>query len=273
MSGIYLTPSAGLVDRILDGIRSKVDIAVVGLSGGADSTLVATLSALALGKENVYGASMPYGETDLKTFNNRSQSLAAKLGIKHNVYPIRQASNGVSANFPALSTLNAGNLRSRMRMVHLYTHACQIAEANPDKRVRVMGTGNLSEDFIGYDTKGGDALADYFPIGQLYKKEVYAFLDYFKDLGVIDDEHIDRVPSAGLWEGQTDEAELGYSYDQMAPAIHVCLMMKNQGRKPGDPEFTFSADPEFKKLVEFVWNRHWANKHKHEGPEALDLGR
>lgn len=158
-------------------------------------------------------------------------------------------------------------------MVFLYSYCCGIGEANEGKRARVVGTGNLSEDYIGYDTKFGDAGADFFPIGHLYKKEVYSLLDHFKEIGMIDEEHIDRIPSAGLWEGQTDEAELGYSYDEMAPAIDLCRRLTKTGLDPLDPQFVYDDDPKMGELVKFVWKRHLANKHKHEGPSVIDLGR
>ena len=165
---------------------------VIGLSGGADSTLVACLCVDAIGAKNVIGVSMPYSETDNKTFNDRSRRLAKKLGIRHIVLPITRATDQINLSLQiaaigvetdvrdirALSTLNQGNTRSRVRMACLYgvAHHCG---------GRVIGTGNLSEDFIGYDTKGGDALADYFPIGDLFKSEVYQLLDYYIAKGII----------------------------------------------------------------------------------------
>lgn len=244
-----------LLGRVTKEIREKTDVAVVGLSGGADSTLVATLCVLALGKNNVYGVHMPYNDLDKRTFNARSRSLVKKLNINEETVQINDAVEGLSKQFYALSTLNHGNMRSRMRMVSLYTVACNIGE-EVGRRVRVVGTGNLSEDYIGYDTKGGDALTDFFPIGTLFKSEVYQLLEYFRDNGVIDEEHIDRVPSAGLWDGQTDESELGYTYNEMEPAILRCLN--------GTKDLSNSLD-------KFVWERHLNNKHKHEAPAVIDL--
>lgn len=264
-----------LVTDICVGIREHADIAIVGLSGGADSTLVASLCTLALQAVNVYGASMPYGETDTLTFNARSQELAKKLGINHNVFPIRQATGAITVNFPPISTLNAGNLRSRLRMVHLYTHCCNVAEANPQHRVRVMGTGNLSEDWIAYDTKFGDSAADLFPIGDLYKQEVYDLLDTLVCRAVLVDALIDRVPSAGLWEGQTDESELGYSYNAMAPAIewarnhHLADLEPNQAKIL--LEGLQKAAPEVHKVVIFVLTRHLQGRHKHLAAPVLSL--
>ena len=245
------------------GIRAP---AVIGLSGGADSTLIACLCAEALGPENVIGVSMPYSELDNNTFNDRSRRLAEKLGIKHIVLPITRATDEINLSLQiaaigvqedvrdtkAISALNQGNTRSRVRMACLYgvAHHCG---------GRVVGTGNLSEDFIGYDTKGGDALADFFPIGDLFKSEVYQLLDYFVKEGKITEDLVDRVPSAGLWEGQTDEGELGYTYDQMEPAIKEIKKESIILEDTHNPVF------------HFVKKRHEENKHKHETPHVFQL--
>jgi len=246
----------GLLEHVEINLRKRMDTAVIGLSGGADSTLVAILCTNALGKENVYGVHMPYNRLDNETFNRRSVILARHLGIPSKTVWIDNEVNLIAGNFGHLSELNQGNLRSRMRMVVLYTMCCEIAEQSGNE-VRVIGTGNLSEDFIGYDTKGGDALADYFPIGSLVKSEVYQLLEYFRDQGVITEEMINRVPSAGLWDGQTDEDELGYTYDEMEP--YVLDMYEH-----GQVDFN---DP----ISKFVWERHKANRHKHEAPPVVAL--
>jgi NAD+ synthase len=266
-----------LVNTITQGIRERVDLAVLGVSGGADSTLVACLCKVALGGQNAVAVSMPCTKTDLETFNNRSKMLASFLGILHTSFNISEALEGVMGQFiKEPSTLTQGNTRSRLRMVMLYGLCGELSAANPHKRVRVMGTGNLSEDFIGYDTKDGDALADFFPIGELYKQEVYDLLDYFKSQNYIVEEFIDRTPSAGLWEGQTDEGELGHTYNEMAPAVEwlrtryfACggheTMMKTL------LEGLASGEPEFYQVVKFVLDRHNANSHKHLAPPVLTL--
>jgi NAD+ synthase len=257
--------------EIVKGLKDFTDIAIVGMSGGADSTLVTTLCVQALGKENVVGIHMPCGATDEKTFNSRSRKTADRLGVKSYFLPIKETVDALIREVLYyedlyISDLVAGNTRSRMRMVNLYAMAGIFSQMNPGKRVRVIGTGNLSEDFIGYDTKGGDALADIFPIGELYKSEVYGFLDYYKEKGVLDEENIDRVPSAGLWEGQTDEGELGYSYNQMQTAVEYC-MNNYEDMESEEMKKEMEEDP----LLKFVWNRHVVNKHKHMAPKVITL--
>ena len=269
--------TSDLVNTICRYIKENADIAVIGLSGGADSTLVAILCTIALGKENVYGVSMPYGNTDVATFNKRSRSLAVTLGINHRVFNISNTVDSFVKDFEgidicdSMSNLNTGNLRSRTRMMALYATACSVNENmicdEHQDRVRVIGTGNLSEDFIGYDTKGGDALADFFPIGELYKQEVYDLLDFFVEQKWINESHIDRTPSAGLWEGQTDEAELGHSYNEMAPAIEYLHNNTNfiEGEIPSNIKEI--AKP----VLSFVRERHLANRHKHLAPPVCPV--
>lgn len=272
----YLTDSdesnKRIVNHVCTYIKANTDVAVIGLSGGADSTLVATLCAIALGKENVIGVSMPCGETDTKTFNGRSRSLADYLGIHHMYHSISDVVDSFTKEFclgTAMSPINAGNLRSRTRMMFLYATAAEISESGKGKqRVRVIGTGNLSEDFIGYDTKGGDSLADFFPVGELYKQEIYDLLDFLAAKKYILPAHIDRVPSAGLWEGQTDEGELGYTYAEMAPAIELFRTSMSVD-SPFPENFQGCLAP----VVQFVKDRHIANRHKHMAPAVCNTVR
>jgi len=254
-----------LLEHIYSELKSLVDVAVVGLSGGADSSLTAILCMKALGKENVYGISMPYDEVDIKTFNAQSASLAERIGINHLVRPAAKISDAINEQVfveseSELTSTNKGNARSRARMCILYGISHSLSTQFKGKRVRVMGTGNLSEDFIGYDTKGGDALADIFPIGELFKSEVYQLLEYFRDEGTIDEENIDRVPSAGLEENQTDEADLGRTYDEMEQSVRFCLDCYDDMPVHDQDETT-----------SFVWERHKAHKHKHEIPIVIRL--
>jgi NAD+ synthase len=259
----------GLIKHVTKQIQQFADIAVVGMSGGADSTAIATLCKLALGSENVHSLHMPYNKLDVKTFNARSVKCAQKLGIHAHMVSIAPIADAIKEIVEACvdtktSQLNDGNARSRARMTALYGFASHMNEMYPDKRSRVIGTGNLSEDFIGYDTKGGDSLCDIFPIGELFKSEVYQLLEHFKSLGLIDEEHIDRIPSAGLWDGQTDEMELGYSYNEMEPVIKSLINDNNKTWQQTDNQT-------LTKLEQFVIQRHLNNKHKHEAPAVIKL--
>jgi NAD+ synthase len=247
----------GLIEHVTLNLQKRMDIAVLGLSGGADSTLVAILCKLALGSGNVYGMHMPYSISDKETVVPKSTKLSMHLGLPGNTVNLMCAVDYLGLEFGKLSQLNHGNMKSRMRMIALYTQTCIVGE-NTGKRVRVVGTGNLSEDFIGYDTKGGDALADYFPIGALLKSEVYQLLEHFRDQGIITEEMIDRVPSAGLWDGQTDEGELGYTYNEMEPWVLKGYFGDWEGHQ-------------FDPIGKFVMERHFANQHKHQASPVVGL--
>lgn len=249
-----------VIAQIVADIRARMDVAVVGMSGGVDSSVVTALCVKALGATKVNGIHMPYSKLDEQLFNSRSLKLAAHLGVNSITVPITDIADSVMKTLHKIgvppSKMVQGNIRSRSRMMALYALSGYWNEAG-SSRVRVVGTGNLSEDFIGYDTKGGDALADFFPIGELFKSEVYQLAEA---LG-IPDELIDRTPSAGLWDGQTDEGELGYSYNEMEPIIKDML-------KFGDDyaSLVVDADERSDLLYQFILDRRNANKHKHEAP-------
>lgn len=256
-----------LVEYICNELRRNLDLALIGLSGGADSTLTAILCREALGCENTYGVSMPCTETDRQTFNSDSKKLAECLQINHLQRPVANIANAIDEQIflddrDSLTALNKGNSRSRARMSVLYGLSHSLSARFPGKRVRVMGTGNLSEDFIGYDTKGGDSLADLFPIGELFKSEVYQLLKYFCEEEIIGEEQINWIPSAGLEPGQTDESDLGYSYAEMEPAIRFCM------RNAANPEMMESSTDD---LILFVWQRHLANRHKHQAQKTIAM--
>jgi NAD+ synthase len=260
-----ITDCKQLISHLCNEIQALTDVAVIGLSGGADSTLTAVLCLHALGKDNVYGVSMPYNQTDRDTFNSTSENLAEQIEINHFVKPVAAIADAVNAQIhlndnSQLTDVNQGNARSRARMCILFGIAHSLSTSCPDKRVRVIGTGNLSEDFIGYDTKGGDALSDFFPIGELFKSEVYQLLEYFRDEGIISEEHINRSPSAGLEDNQTDEDDLGYSYNDMEAGVRLCLEHYDNMSKLTMDEVT-----------DFVWKRHLAHKHKHEASFVIKL--
>ncbi len=263
---------AKLVNYICGEIKAFCDTAVIGLSGGADSSLVAVLCMKALGAENVYGISMPFNESDNKTFNAMSASLAGRIGIHHLVKPVGEIANSINDQISIeakqdLTAVNSGNSRSRARMCVLYGIAHTLSTNFTGKQVRVMGTGNLSEDFIGYDTKGGDSLADLFPIGNLFKSEVYTLLEYFRDEKVIREEDINRIPSAGLENNQTDEQDLGYSYNTMEKSVRLLMSILESNNNDYSAIDRNSLD----EVTRFVLKRHLAHKHKHEAAPVVRL--
>lgn len=187
--------------KITDFIRKKnnnLNGTVIGLSGGLDSTVVAYLAVKALGKNKVTGLILPYKENKE---TEEGIKIAKILGIKYyiiNIQPIFESFEG--AGF-FIDKMTRGNLMARIRMCLLYGFANR-------NNMFVLGTSNKSEIQIGYFTKYGDGGADIEPIGDLYKTEVWELAKYLD----IPEEIINKKPSAGLWDGQTDENEIGISY-------------------------------------------------------------
>jgi NAD+ synthase len=174
---------------------------VLGLSGGVDSALVAKLCTDALGAERVLALGLPEGKggPDLAD----AKAYAKELGIALRVVDIAPFVSALEGGLepPKAARVPRGNLRARIRMVVWYY------VANTEDLV-VMGTGNKSELLTGYFTRWGDGGADFLPIGDLYKTQVWAMA---RALGV-PKKIVDKTPTAGLWRGQTDEGELGISY-------------------------------------------------------------
>jgi NAD+ synthase len=253
----------GLINKVIEEIKNFTDIAVVGLSGGADSTLVAILCMKALGKENVHGLHMPYNSLDIISFNKRSKLFASKIGIENYEIPIGIIADSIDESVThicggELSKVNKGNSRARARMCVLYNYAHE-TETDFEKRVRVMNTCNLSESFLGYETKFGDGAGDLAPIGNLFKSEIYQLLDYFRDQGLITEDMIDRVPSAGLWVDQRDIDELGYSYDELEPFMRMILKYHKS---------SITED----KIFKFVYEKYRQSEHKRQvSPTTIDV--
>ena len=255
-------------------VRSFTDIAVVGISGGIDSSVVASVCIAALGHDNVCLVSMPFDQIDLESFNARSAELAARLGAPHHVVSVgemtrlsEQALEQVLG--PDLNLLTRANMRPRMRMNILYSISGELGYRS-GRRVRVMGTGHLSEDLIGYDTKGGDALCDIFILSDLVKSEVYQLAAHYD----IPRSIVDAAPSAGLYDGQTDKDELGYDYDELeAPTLVLYGLLRTgvsiETIRASDAAFD-GLDPA---LSEFVVNRYRRNAHKHEAPATVSTRR
>lgn len=199
-----------LSERIANWIKRQVQEAdkkgvVVGLSGGIDSATVAVLSKKALG-DNVLGIIAPCKS------NARDEELAIKVARKFNIEVKRIVLDAIFDKlvkvYPGGSDIAKANLKPRLRMTILYYFANSLDYL-------VAGTGNKSELFIGYFTKYGDGGVDILPLGGFLKTEVR---ELARDLG-IPDEIIDRPPSAGLWDNQTDEAEIGITYEELDKAI------------------------------------------------------
>lgn len=247
--------------KIVDFIRSEthkacINGAVIGLSGGIDSALTAALTVEALGKENVLGIHMPeLGLTPLEDSED-VKKLADLLGIEFRTIDISGIISAIMASVPdgeLADRLCKGNLKARVRMSLLYFHANQM------NRI-VMGTGNKTEILLGYYTKYGDGGVDLEPIGGLYKTEVW---ELSRKIG-IPESLVAKKPSAGLWAGQTDEADLGISYLK----VDKVLNMLEQHKEPQNILDSLDISSE---QLNSVLNRIEKNRHKRISPPIPEM--
>lgn len=197
------------INQITDGLKDFFETAgftkaVLGLSGGVDSALVAKLGVMALGKENVTALLMP--NSGLSSANSISDAkiYAEELGIEYKVVSIQDYVSRYK-RLPWDESQEAEmNIQARVRMTILYHYA-------NSHHALVLGTGNKTEETLGYFTKYGDGGVDILPIGNLYKTDVW---EIAKDLG-LPEVIVQKTPSAELKAGHTDEAEIGMSYREI----------------------------------------------------------
>ena len=201
-----LSLDAGLVTRLLeaflrDEIRSAgFERAVLGLSGGVDSAVVAFLAARALGPHNVLGVFMPYRTSSPASLED-AREVAAKTGIRSELVEITPMVDAYRPPGEAPGNVRAGNIMARQRMIVLY-------DLSARERALVVGTSNKTELLLGYGTLHGDMASAVNPLGDLYKTQVWRLA---AALGV-PERIVEKPPSADLWEGQTDEGEMGMTY-------------------------------------------------------------
>ena len=173
---------------------------ILGLSGGLDSSVCAFLAARALGPKNVIGLIMPYGEgfgSDVED----AREVARVLKIRSAVIDIAPMVDAYFERYPTANQVRRGNKMARERMSILYDHSAR-------EKALILGTSNKTELLIGYGTIHGDTACAINPLGDLFKTQVRQMAAY---LGL--PERIrTKLPTAGLWKGQTDEAEIGLAY-------------------------------------------------------------
>lgn len=178
---------------------------VIGISGGIDSAVTAALHIKALGKENVLGIWLPaYSH---KIHEEDALSLAEAINLNLVTVDISNSYDSLVAELEKIESLNdlsKGNTKARLRMTSLYAIAGQ-------RGYLVTDTCNYSEIYVGYMTKGGDGLADFNPIASLTKHQIKILASFFG----IPENIITKPPSADLWIGQTDEQEMGFTYEDL----------------------------------------------------------
>ncbi len=212
-----LAINAELVKGILVGfIRNEVrkvgfERVVIGLSGGVDSSLVATLATDALGRDNVLALLMPYKASDKKS---RSDALEViqQLGIRHLEIDITSQIDAYFEHFPDADQKRRGNKMARERMTILYDQSFAW-------HALVIGTSNKTELLLGYGTIHGDIASAINPIGDLYKTQVWQLADAVGVPTAI----VQKAPSADLWAGQSDESELGFQYRRVDQLLYYLV--------------------------------------------------
>jgi len=213
-----------LSDRIAEWIARSVKDggskgAVLGLSGGIDSAVCAALCTKALGAQ-VLGLMMPC-ESDTRDEKD-ALLLARHLGMKTARVDLARSFRAIAEELPEATDLARANLKPRLRMATLYYFANKLS-------YMVVGTGNKTELMVGYFTKHGDGGADILPPGNLYKRQVRALA---AELGV-PEPIIAKPPSAGLWSGQTDEHEMGITYEELDDALEAIESGQTDNVSPG----------------------------------------
>ncbi len=196
---------------IRDYVNSaKVKGVVVGISGGIDSAVTTSLCVNALGKENVIGLGLPCSSIpqDLKDAEKLAKLLGIKF-IKIDLTSIYDEFIKVTEPLFESNNMAVANLKPRLRMMTIYFVGQSLG------KFLVAGTSNRTELAIGYFTKFGDGGVDFEPIGGLYKCEIRKVARLLN----IPEEIVKKPPSAGLWEGQTDEGEIGITYDALDEII------------------------------------------------------
>jgi NAD+ synthase len=188
--------------------RCGCERAVLGLSGGLDSAVCAALAARALGPRKVLGLIMPYGQASPEDVRD-ALSLARRLGIRHETIDIAPQIDAYFAARPTTDRVRRGNKMARERMSVLYDRSA--AEGG-----LVLGTSNKTELLIGYGTIYGDMASAVNPMGDLYKTQVRQLAVHLGVPGAIRA----KAPTAGLWPGQTDEGEIGLSYEELDEVLY-----------------------------------------------------
>lgn len=182
--------------------------AVIGISGGVDSSVAAFLAASALGKKNTVGIILPY-KTSSKESVKDAEEVARLLGIRSETVDISFMVDAYATQHYITDKVRLGNIMARMRMIVLY-------DISAREKALVIGTSNKTELLIGYGTQHGDMACAINPLGDLYKSQIWqlaAFLGVPKQI-------IDKKPTADLWPGQTDENEIGLAYSELDSLLY-----------------------------------------------------
>lgn len=241
---INLNINPGLVEKILtifireEVLKIGLKKAVLGLSGGVDSSLSAFLGVRALGRENVSGLIMPYRASSKDSVEDALE-VAKALGIDHKIIEITPMIDSYFSASPDASNLRRGNKMARERMTILYDHSAILSAL-------VLGTSNKTELLLGYGTLYGDMACAINPLGDLYKTQVWQFAEYIG----IPERIVKKIPSADLWAGQSDEGELGFTYREVDKLLYCMVDLRMNEKRLVDTGFKLDFIKKVKNMIQ-----------------------
>lgn len=248
MNKIDLSINPDLARSILTGFiknelnRAGFSKAVVGVSGGLDSSVSCYIAAEALGAKNVLAMCLPYESSSPESYEH-AQLVIEQLGVNSLTKSITEIVDSIIADGPEINQIRKGNIMARVRMIILF-------DQSEAFQGLVIGTGNKTELLLGYTTLYGDSACALNPLGDLYKTQVRQLA---LALG-IPDVIINKPPTADLWKGQTDEGELGFLYSEVDKLLYLLV---DQRYRPEDCiEAGFDSDFVYK-VTEKVRRSHF----------------
>lgn len=258
MVDIDLSINTDLAREILAGfIKSEItrigmSRAVIGLSGGLDSALSLALAVEALGRENVLAVRMPY-KSSSKDSLDHAQLLINQLGVSSKTIEITEMVEPLFKLDHEINHMRKGNIMARERMIVLY-------DQSEVFRGLVVGTSNKTEILLGYSTLYGDSASAMNPIGDLYKTQVRQLSRAMNIPAPI----IDKPPSADLWADQTDEKELGFTYEEVDKLLYLLVDQRYSPQEAVEAGFE-------KKFVDAVTTRVRRNQFKRMLPPIAKI--
>jgi len=241
-----------LIEFLSDEVqKTGLNRVVVGLSGGLDSAVVATLLQKVFG-DNFLAILMPSQYSSQSSLVDANR-LIDRFRMRYEIHPIDGYIDIYNSKYKDTDNLRRGNFSARLRMATLY-------DISAREGALVIGTSNKSEILLGYGTLFGDLASAINPIGDIYKSDLFSFAQYLD----IPQSIIDKPPSADLYEGQSDESDIGYSYKE----IDKIFKMYVDERKSVDDIVNLGEDRE---LVEMLVKRIYQNQFKRKTPIIAKL--